>query len=255
MDAELFFVWARQLATALVALKAAGMAHMDIKGHNILLTSQGHVRLADFTATKFAAPALDTLKQTTASFDPDSYPAYTDFSGTIPYSAPEALGASKAWTNDELHKMDIYGLGVTLYTLFVSGREPYATVKSAVEQMLHAARGAFWEWEERHSIATLQETTPVAGVHATVPPSPVEPASGLARSVSLSRHEPLGRRRTLKSRKAAPREFRRFLSGDLLPVNVEALLRDMVDPDPIKRPDAADILRVLDSIESDIFEP
>ncbi|KAJ2197556.1 hypothetical protein GGH18_001276, partial [Coemansia sp. RSA 530] len=81
------------------------------------------------------------------------------------------------------------------------------------------------------------------------------PASGLARSVSLSRHEPLGRRRTLKSRKAAPREFRRFLSGDLLPVNVEALLRDMVDPDPIKRPDAADILRVLDSIESDIFEP
>ncbi|KAJ2798632.1 hypothetical protein H4R20_004749, partial [Coemansia guatemalensis] len=36
MDAELFCAWARQLAMALVALKAAGMAHMDIKGHNML---------------------------------------------------------------------------------------------------------------------------------------------------------------------------------------------------------------------------
>ncbi|KAJ2693270.1 hypothetical protein H4R19_006033, partial [Coemansia spiralis] len=36
MNTELFFVWARQLAMALVALKAAGMAHMDIKGHNML---------------------------------------------------------------------------------------------------------------------------------------------------------------------------------------------------------------------------
>ncbi|KAI9505497.1 hypothetical protein BX070DRAFT_87053 [Coemansia spiralis] len=36
MDAELFFVWARQLTLALISLKAGGMAHMDIKGHNVL---------------------------------------------------------------------------------------------------------------------------------------------------------------------------------------------------------------------------
>ncbi|KAJ2353544.1 hypothetical protein IWW50_003897 [Coemansia erecta] len=269
MDAELFFVWARQLATALVALKAAGMAHMDIKGHNVLLTSDGHVRLADFTAAKFSAHALEAMQLASPGFDPRSYPAYTDFSGTIPYCAPEALApgaSSKQHSNDEQHKMDIYALGVTLYALFVSGRSPYATVKSAVEQMLLASKGAFWEWEERHSIATLQSaaetapSTPIESMqpanmlNATMPPSPVEPVCLLSRSVSLG-PKPLVRRRTLKSRKAAPREFRRFLSGDLLPVNIEALLHDMVDPDPSKRPDAADILRVLDSVESEIFEP
>ncbi|KAI8320764.1 hypothetical protein GQ54DRAFT_305300 [Martensiomyces pterosporus] len=36
MDAELFFHWARQLTLALIALHAAGMAHKDIKGHNML---------------------------------------------------------------------------------------------------------------------------------------------------------------------------------------------------------------------------
>ncbi|KAJ2161767.1 hypothetical protein GGF46_001186 [Coemansia sp. RSA 552] len=272
MDAELFFVWARQLATALVALKAAGMAHMDIKGHNMLLTRDGQIRLADFTAASFSAQAIEAMQQQCPGFDPLAYPPYMDFSGTIPYSAPEALapGAySKQHGNDELHKMDIYALGVSLYTMFVGGREPYATVKSAVEQMLLASKGAFWEWEERHYLATLQsaaETAPstpvdvrtafidVGYAHTPPPSSPIEPKHPLSRSLSLG-PKPLTRRRTLKSRKAAPREFRRFLSGDLLPVNIESLLCSMVNPDPLKRPDAAEVLRVLDTIESDIFEP
>ncbi|KAJ2907572.1 hypothetical protein GGI21_003756, partial [Coemansia aciculifera] len=93
------------------------------------------------------------------------------------------------------------------------------------------------------------------------PPSPVSAAAsldyhGLSRSLSLTLGpKPLRRRRTLKSRKAAPREFRTFLSGDPLPANIEALLQSMVSPDPHLRPDAAEILRMLDSIEPDIFEP
>ncbi|KAJ2843226.1 hypothetical protein IWW36_005635 [Coemansia brasiliensis] len=166
---------------------------------------------------------------------------------------------AKVRSAEELHKMDIYSLGVTLYTLFVSGREPYATVKSAVEQMLLASKGAFWEWEERHYIATLQsaaETAPATPIdmQPCLQSNSAESPPSLSRSRSLG-PRPVARRRTLKARKAAPREFRRFLSGDILPVAVESLLRDMVDPDPGKRPDAADILRVLDSIESDIFEP
>ncbi|KAJ2607817.1 hypothetical protein H4S08_004685 [Coemansia sp. RSA 1365] len=269
MDAELFCAWARQLAMALVALKAAGMAHMDIKGHNMLISCDGRIRLADFTAASFSGQALEAMHLACSEFEPMSYPPYTDFSGTIPYSAPEALASEvpgKLHTNDELHKMDIYSLGVALYSMFVSGREPYAAVKSAVEQMLLASKGAFWEWEERHYLATLQSaaetapSTPV-DVHPTAgyidvrsPPSPSQHSHPLARSLSLG-PKPLTRRRTLKSRKAAPREFRRFLSGDLLPVKVEVLLRDMVNPDPLQRPDAAEILRILDNIEADIFEP
>ncbi|KAJ2841993.1 hypothetical protein J3B02_005713, partial [Coemansia erecta] len=36
MGPELFIHWARQLATALAALRTAAMAHKDIKGHNML---------------------------------------------------------------------------------------------------------------------------------------------------------------------------------------------------------------------------
>ncbi|KAJ2002339.1 hypothetical protein GGI04_003383 [Coemansia thaxteri] len=274
MDAELFFLWARQLALALIALQSAGVAHSDIKGHNMLLDRSGDIRLADFTAAQFSPQALAAIKETCAELDPASYPAYTDFSGTIPYSAPEMLtpAASKAPGATDPHKADIYSLGVSLYTLFVSGQEPYATVKSSVEQMLLAAKGAFWEWEERHCLASLPHrlpcstapTTPLDGPtrRSTQPPSPVTAAAtlahaGLSRSLSLTLggpSRPLRRRRTLKSRTAAPREFRTFLSGDPLPPNVEALLQSMVSPDPRLRPDAAEILRMLDSMEADVFE-
>ncbi|KAJ2743258.1 hypothetical protein GGI20_003886 [Coemansia sp. BCRC 34301] len=274
MDAELFFLWARQLTLALIALRSAGLAHKDIKGHNMLLDCNGDIRLADFTAAQFSAQALAVSQEACPEFDPMTFPAYTDFSGTIPYSAPEMLaspaGNNAALSADKLHKADIYSLGVSLYTLFVSGREPYATVKSSVEQMLLAAKGAFWEWEERYSLASLSnrspgDTTPASPLdgpsgRCTQPPSPVSAAAtldhGLSRSLSLTLGpKPLRRRRTLKSRKAAPREFRTFLSGDPLPTNIEALLQSMVSPDPHLRPDATEILRMLDSIEPDIFEP
>ncbi|KAJ2832045.1 hypothetical protein GGI24_001379, partial [Coemansia furcata] len=122
-------------------------------------------------------------------------------------------------------------------------------------------------WEERHALASLQNRSPTTAPaspldapkgRCTQPPSPVGgPATldhGLSRSLSLG-PKPLRRRRTLKTRKATPREFRCFLSGDPLPANVEALLQSMVSPDPHLRPDATEILRILDSIEPDIFEP
>ncbi|KAJ2782006.1 hypothetical protein GGI15_003054 [Coemansia interrupta] len=259
MNAELFFHWARQLATALAALEAAAVAHKDIKGHNMLIDSCGNIRLADFTAMEFSAEALSDMKHVCPALDPASFPAYTDFSGTIPYSAPEALAFNSAGgmrSPTDLHKMDIYSAGVSLYTLFVSGAEPYAAVKSSVEQMLLASRGAFWEWEERHYLTTLPNRAD------TAPPSPVETpdtvgkqlAAGLARSLSLG-PKPLGRRRTLRNRDKTPREYKRFLSGELLPTKVEDLLREMTHADPKQRPDATQVLQRLDSMELDVFEP
>ncbi|KAJ1889026.1 hypothetical protein LPJ66_008261, partial [Kickxella alabastrina] len=128
MDAERFFVWARQLAVALGALADAGMAHKDIKPHNLLIDRSGNVRLADFTATEFSPEAIAQMQRACPEFCPEALPAYTDFSGTIPYSAPEALQFTPGARSDAgaLHKMDIFSAGVTLYTLFVSGLEPYA---------------------------------------------------------------------------------------------------------------------------------
>ncbi|KAJ2554485.1 hypothetical protein EV175_002567 [Coemansia sp. RSA 1933] len=296
MNAELFFLWARQLAMALLSLKTTGMAHMDIKGHNILLDRNGDICLADFTAAKFSSAALASMGDACPEFVPSNYPPYTDFSGTIPYCAPESLAPASqnaTLSAEELHKMDVYSLGVTLYTLFVGGREPYATVKSSVEQMLLASKGAFWGWEERHYLTTMApstappamtttafvasedshpaQATPLDAPSArylgtsTLPSSPVSavaavgglPSRSLSRSLSTGpgSAKPLGRRRTLRSHKTTPREFRRFLSGDPLPANIEVLLCSMVNPDPGKRPDAPEILRILDTIEPDIFEP
>ncbi|KAJ1964483.1 hypothetical protein GGI12_001403 [Dipsacomyces acuminosporus] len=225
----------------------------------MLLDRNGDVRLADFTATEFSSEALAAMRAECPEFDPNSYPPYADFCGTIPYSAPEALSpalGANLKTKDAIHKMDIYSLGVSLYSLFVSGREPYASVKSSVEQMLFATKGAFWEWEERQYLAAMSSSLP----QAPKVPHPLErhnTDAGIRSHPSLSLE--LGprprRRRTLKSRKAAPREFLRFLSGDPLPPDIESLLRDMANPNPSLRPTAGEILARLDSVEPEIFEP
>ncbi|KAJ2720743.1 hypothetical protein GGI07_004424 [Coemansia sp. Benny D115] len=251
MGAELFFRWARQLALALAAMESVSVAHKDIKGHNMLIDDNCDIRLADFTATEFSADALVSAQAVCPSFRPLDFPAYTDFSATIPYSSPEALAAlTLTKPRTSLNKMDVYSAGVTLYTLFVSGVEPFAAVKSSVEQMLLASRGAFWEWEDRQYLVELPNRA------ETAPSSPTElvPQSGggpmgLARTMSLSR------RRTLKSRAKAPREYKRFLSGEPLSKDVEALLADMTNPDPAMRPDAAEILHRLNTMEPDMFEP
>ncbi|KAJ1943466.1 hypothetical protein EC988_006226, partial [Linderina pennispora] len=233
MGAELFFAWARQLTLALAALRSAGMAHKDIKPHNILLDRAGAVRLADFTAAEFSPAAVAAMRVTCEAFNPNSYPPYVDFSGTVPYSAPEALSPGLERTAQELHKIDVFSLGVTLYALFVSGRDPFASVKSGLEQMLLAGRGAFWEWEERQALAAT-------------PSAPQEASGGLARSLSLGRR---------LRRRQASQEFRTFLSGEPLPAGVEALLRAMTSPNPDQRPDASAILQALDEMELEIFEP
>ncbi len=96
----------REVAQALEHAHQRGVLHRDVKPSNVMLTPAGRVLLVDFGLA--SARGVDGLTRSGSQ------------TGSLPYMAPEQLrdGAQK----DE--RVDVYGLGVTLYEL-VSLRRAY----------------------------------------------------------------------------------------------------------------------------------
>jgi len=95
----------RQVAEGLRAAHVRGTIHRDVKPSNIMLTSDGAVKLADMGLARRAGEA-----------DEQEGKAY----GTPYYISPEQV------TGDPPpdHRTDLYSLGVTLYEM-VAGRPPF----------------------------------------------------------------------------------------------------------------------------------
>jgi serine/threonine protein kinase len=124
-----------ELICALEALHARGIIHRDIKPANVLLTSDGHVVLADFGAAKlFLGHTLlpldrghchaETLATGTIPVGIKLHQLYVhcpnnvthEKMGTLVYAAPKAcLGLSY------LYGVDYWSLGVLLYVM-LTGR-------------------------------------------------------------------------------------------------------------------------------------
>lgn len=87
----------RQAAEALMALHAAGYAHLDVKPENLHLSPRGHVTLLDLGSAQRIGERLN------------------DFSGDVAYSAPEV------WSSPFLAgaSADVYSLGLTLFEALV----------------------------------------------------------------------------------------------------------------------------------------
>jgi beta-lactam-binding protein with PASTA domain/tRNA A-37 threonylcarbamoyl transferase component Bud32 len=97
---------ADSVAKALESAHEAGMVHRDIKPGNIMLTSDGEVKVMDFGIARTSTG--DTLTQTAAVL------------GTASYLSPEqAQGQSVDL------RSDIYSLGCVLYEM-VTGRPPFS---------------------------------------------------------------------------------------------------------------------------------
>lgn len=96
---------AAQISDALTAAHAKNIIHRDIKPHNILITDDGKIKVADFGIARFGTG------QTLSSGN--------DIIGSVHYISPEQ---AKGLSVD--NRSDIYSLGVVLYEM-LSGRLPF----------------------------------------------------------------------------------------------------------------------------------
>jgi serine/threonine protein kinase len=107
-DCEEILPWVEQLCSALdYAHQEARIAHRDLKPGNLLLTSAGRLKVADFG---IASSLSDTMSRVSVR---------VDTSGTPPYMSPQ-----QAMGERPTHLDDIYSLGATIYEL-LTGKPPF----------------------------------------------------------------------------------------------------------------------------------
>lgn len=97
-----------QIIVALHALHRQDMIHQDLKPENIMLDTQGRVKIIDFGSTKVAG-----IAEITSVVNSD-HPM-----GSLNYTAPEYLLGDKA-----SNRADIFSLGVIVYEM-LCGQLPY----------------------------------------------------------------------------------------------------------------------------------
>jgi serine/threonine-protein kinase len=109
---------ARQAADGLAHAHAAGLVHRDVKPQNLLLRSDGTLKVADFGIARSAELTQLTELGTVL--------------GTAGYLAPEQAAGGEVTA-----ATDVYALGVVVYEL-LTGRRPYAVGSLAELGRAHA---------------------------------------------------------------------------------------------------------------------
>jgi serine/threonine protein kinase len=104
-----------QIASALARAHDRGIIHRDLKTANIVVTSDGLVKVLDFGLAKQVGSAAS--EGATRSFA--TMQDASSVSGTLPYMAPELLRGEVAD-----YRSDLWSLGVVLYEA-ASGRLPF----------------------------------------------------------------------------------------------------------------------------------
>jgi serine/threonine protein kinase len=104
-----------QIASALARAHDRGIVHRDLKTANIVVTSDGLVKVLDFGLAKQVGSGI--FEGTTRSFA--TIQDASSVGGTLPYMAPEILRGDAAD-----YRSDLWAMGVVLYEA-ASGRLPF----------------------------------------------------------------------------------------------------------------------------------
>ncbi len=117
-----FFELAIPIADAVSAAHQRGVTHRDLKPRNIMVSSDGRVRILDFGLAKQVeqAPTEDTDELPT-----DELSGVGKIMGTVAYMSPEQVQGKPLD-----HRTDIFSLGVILYEM-VTGHRPFKGDTSA----------------------------------------------------------------------------------------------------------------------------
>ncbi|KAJ8766114.1 hypothetical protein K2173_020630 [Erythroxylum novogranatense] len=103
-----------EVVDALEYIHNMGLIHRDIKPENLLLTAEGHIKIADFGSVKPTQDCRITVLPNASSDD-----KACTFVGTAAYVPPEVLNSSPATFGN-----DLWALGCTLYQM-LSGTSPF----------------------------------------------------------------------------------------------------------------------------------
>ncbi len=96
---------AKEIASALVQAHRMNIIHCDIKPHNILITKEGHVKVADFGIARAVSAATMTYGNNVV--------------GSVHYFSPEQAKGTTLTP-----KTDVYSLGVVMYEM-LTGKLPF----------------------------------------------------------------------------------------------------------------------------------
>ncbi|MFI5041985.1 MAG: serine/threonine-protein kinase, partial [Acidimicrobiales bacterium] len=99
--------WGRQLARAIAYLHSQGIVHRDLKPENVLVTADGHLKIADFGTAMLEGARRLTWKHLSESL------------GTPDYMSPEQVQGERG---DD--RSDIYAWGVMMYEM-LTGQVPF----------------------------------------------------------------------------------------------------------------------------------